>query len=386
MAQDDVVINLDAEFEAWGGERHQVVTTHGPISVLVCGDQAKPALVTYPDVGLNYLACFEGLFSCPEAYSVLFHNFCIYHIDPPGHEDGAAEIPNNQPLLTVDDLADQVAEVLDHFKVHEMIGLGVGAGSYILNLFAIKYRERAIGLILVSPICRKPTWSEWIYNKAMINILYYCGATSFVKDSLLQRYFSPEVRASSMGAEVLMNYRKHLDDHPSRNMMRYMQAIHQRGDITESLAKLKCRTLVIVGENSPFHCEAVHMTNVMSRRYQVLIEVTLLNDRTSFQIICFLLNHLLNRLVGFPESCCQTGDSYNPLGRLICRACSLNILSFVCTGSTLWVAGDRGATTIHAGANRVVSDVLQFLQAAVVALLTDESPQPAMRSSGVTLI
>ena len=31
-------------------------------------------------------------------------------------QDGAAEIPNNQPLLTVDDLADQVAEVLDHFK------------------------------------------------------------------------------------------------------------------------------------------------------------------------------------------------------------------------------------------------------------------------------
>lgn len=50
-------------------------------------------------------------------------------------------------------------------RVHEIIGLGVGAGSYILSLFAIKYRERAIGLILVSPICRKPTWSEWIYNK-----------------------------------------------------------------------------------------------------------------------------------------------------------------------------------------------------------------------------
>lgn len=36
------------------------------------------------------------------------------------------------------------------------------AGPSILQ---IKYRERAIGLILVSPICRKPTWSEWIYNK-----------------------------------------------------------------------------------------------------------------------------------------------------------------------------------------------------------------------------
>lgn len=39
--------------------------------------------------------------------------------------------------------------------------------------------------------------------------------------------------------------------------------------------KLKCRTLIIVGENSPFHCESVHMSTVMSRRYQALIEVNL---------------------------------------------------------------------------------------------------------------
>lgn len=31
-------------------------------------------------------------------------------------QDGATEILSHQPLLTVDDLADQVAEVLDHFK------------------------------------------------------------------------------------------------------------------------------------------------------------------------------------------------------------------------------------------------------------------------------
>lgn len=30
-----------------------VSTSYGPISVTVCGDQDKPALVTYPDVGLN---------------------------------------------------------------------------------------------------------------------------------------------------------------------------------------------------------------------------------------------------------------------------------------------------------------------------------------------
>lgn len=30
-----------------------VKTSKGPVSVLVCGDQGKPALITYPDVALN---------------------------------------------------------------------------------------------------------------------------------------------------------------------------------------------------------------------------------------------------------------------------------------------------------------------------------------------
>jgi len=32
------------------------------------------------------VSCFQGLLFCPEAYYLLLHNFCIYHISPPGHE------------------------------------------------------------------------------------------------------------------------------------------------------------------------------------------------------------------------------------------------------------------------------------------------------------
>jgi protein NDRG1 len=69
---------------------------------------------------------------------VLYHNFCIYHVDAPGHEAGAAEIPADQPWLSVDDLADQVAEVLDYFGLDEVIGLGVTGGAYILTHFAVR--------------------------------------------------------------------------------------------------------------------------------------------------------------------------------------------------------------------------------------------------------
>ncbi|CAF1778701.1 unnamed protein product, partial [Brassica oleracea var. botrytis] len=66
--------------------RFIVSTCDGLVSVVVYGDQEKPALITYPNVALNYLSCFQGLFLCPEAVSLLLHNFCIYHISPPGHE------------------------------------------------------------------------------------------------------------------------------------------------------------------------------------------------------------------------------------------------------------------------------------------------------------
>jgi len=55
--------------------------------------------------------------------------------------------------------------------------------------------------------------------------------------------------------------------------MRYMQAIHQRYDLTEHLKNLKCRTLILVGDQSPFHHEALHISDAMNRRYNALIEV-----------------------------------------------------------------------------------------------------------------
>lgn len=52
------------------------------------------------------MSCFQGLFFCPDAASLLLHNFCIYHIDAPGHEvsDSVLEICvclNNEFLVQI---------------------------------------------------------------------------------------------------------------------------------------------------------------------------------------------------------------------------------------------------------------------------------------------
>ncbi|XP_031488383.1 protein NDL1-like isoform X2 [Nymphaea colorata] len=264
-------VSIDMERIPFGGEEHILQTSRGPVSVTVFGDIDKPAIITYPDVALNHMSCFQGLFFCPEAASLLLHNFCIYHIDPPGHELGAAAISSDVPIPSVDDLADQVAEVLDFFGLSTVLCMGVTAGAYILTLFAMKYRERVLGLILVSPLCKAPTWSDWLFNKIFSNLVYFYGMSGVLKEVLLQRYFSKEVRGGPNVAES--DIVQLLDERQGVNVARFLEAINWRRDIAEGLKKLKCRTLIFVGDSSPFHSEALYMTSKLDRKYTALVEV-----------------------------------------------------------------------------------------------------------------
>ncbi|KAF0926590.1 hypothetical protein E2562_026902 [Oryza meyeriana var. granulata] len=268
-------VSVDVERISFGGKEHQVRTRWGSLSVAVYGDEDKPALITYPDVALNHMSCFQGLFFCPEAALLLLHNFCIYHINPQGHELGAAPIQSNVPVPSVDDLADQVADVLDFFGLGSVMCLGVTAGAYVLTLFATKYRERVIGLMLVSPLCRAPSWSEWLYNKVLLNLLYYYGTRGLVKECLLQRYFSKEVHGSDqyIESDIVQACRSLLDERKGENIWRFLQSINERHDLTDSLRELQCRTLIFVGENSQFHEDAIHMTTKLDKRYCALVEV-----------------------------------------------------------------------------------------------------------------
>ncbi|KAM0032463.1 putative pyruvate kinase [Helianthus debilis subsp. tardiflorus] len=59
------------------------------------------------------MLCFQGPFFCPEAASLLLHNFCIYHISPPGDEINFSEGVDFIALSFVKDAA-----VLKHLKDH----------------------------------------------------------------------------------------------------------------------------------------------------------------------------------------------------------------------------------------------------------------------------
>ncbi|XVF02025.1 hypothetical protein REPUB_Repub04eG0140700 [Reevesia pubescens] len=170
MVESSDSVSIDIDMVPFGGKKFLVKTSRGSLSVIVCGDQS------------------------------------------------------NVPLLSVDNLADQVAEVLDFFGLKRVLCLGVTAGAYILTLFAMKYKEQVLGLILVSPVCKAPTWTEWLYNKVLMNLLYFYGMCGVLKECLLQCYFSKELRYSVHGAksEIIQACIKLLDERQSSNVLLFL--------------------------------------------------------------------------------------------------------------------------------------------------------------------
>eukprot|EP00850_Spirogloea_muscicola_P014212 SM000100S09439 [mRNA] locus=s100:425636:428172:+ [translate_table: standard] len=248
-----------------------VPTRLGTVNVTVVGNRRKPGLVTYHDIGLDHTNCFQGLFLCADIATLLLHNFCIYHIDSPGHETNAADMAG--PDWSVDDLVNQVKDIVSFFRIQVMVGLGVTGGAYILTQFAIQHPERVLGLILVSPICQAPTWTEWAYSKALASVLHYYGWTTFAKDTLLQRYFCQENGNSGPTPEAVRTFRRDLERRNPHNVARYVRALAQRRDISENLRTLQCPSLVISGQNSSFLGESLHMITQLSKDSVTYIEV-----------------------------------------------------------------------------------------------------------------
>nr|ACT21092.1 ORSF21B [Senecio squalidus] len=304
------------------GKEHIIRTGGGLVSVTVYGDQAKPPLITYPDIALNHTTCFHGLFISPDSASLLLHNFCIYHISPPGHELGAATISSDDPVPSVIDLSDQILEILNYFRLGSVMCMGAMAGAYILTSFALKYSERVTGLILVSPLCRAPSWNEWFYNKLMSKMLYYYGISDLLKELLIHRYFSKEVcgNLERPESDMVRACRKLLAERDSINVWRYLQAIDRRQGITEELESLECKTIIFVGDSSPFHDEALYMSAKLGRDSSTLVEVHACGSMVTEEqphAMLIPLEYFLKRF-GFYRLCQYNDSPRSPLD-LCCK-------------------------------------------------------------------
>ena len=182
-----------------------VETEHGQVTVAIKGDRSKPTILTYHDLGLNYISNFQALFNFPDMAEIV-QNFCVMHVNAPGQEDGAPILSEDFAYPNMDDLAEQVNDVINHFAVVRYIGIGVGMGANILIRHALKYPERVDSLMVINGGCTAPGWIEWGYQKRNVSHLRSHGVTQAVLEYLMWHHFG----ASSLErAHDLVNVYRH---------------------------------------------------------------------------------------------------------------------------------------------------------------------------------
>ncbi|XP_018404323.1 PREDICTED: protein NDRG3 isoform X1 [Cyphomyrmex costatus] len=166
----------------------RVETDKGSLLVAVQGNRAKPAILTYHDLGLNYISSFQAFFNYIDM-RVLLENFCVYHINAPGQEEGSPTLPEDFTYPSMEELAEQLLFVLGHFGIKSVIGFGVGAGANILARFALAHPEKVNALCLINCVSTQAGWIEWGYQKLNVRHLRSQGMTQGVLDYLMWHHF-----------------------------------------------------------------------------------------------------------------------------------------------------------------------------------------------------
>ena len=154
--------------------REEIDTNHGKLHVTLHGTEGKPAIITFHDIGQNHVSAFQSILNCKEMAPILQY-FTIYHIDAPGQQEGAVQLPETFQYPTIDELVDSVQDVVAHFKLKSFVGIGIGAGASILCRYGLKYPKVVDGLLLINCFSGKSGWVEWGYEKVTHRNTYFCS-------------------------------------------------------------------------------------------------------------------------------------------------------------------------------------------------------------------
>uniref|UniRef100_A0AAX7VY86 N-myc downstream regulated 1b n=1 Tax=Astatotilapia calliptera TaxID=8154 RepID=A0AAX7VY86_ASTCA len=132
-------------------QEEHVETQYGNVHCIMTGTLKgnHPAILTFHDVGLNHKSCFETLFNHQDMYEIIRH-FPVCHVEAPGQHEAAKTLPAGHTYPTMDQLSEALPSVLKHFGLRSVIGLGVGAGAYILARFALNHPDLVDGLVLIN--------------------------------------------------------------------------------------------------------------------------------------------------------------------------------------------------------------------------------------------
>ncbi|XP_007428323.1 protein NDRG3 isoform X2 [Python bivittatus] len=246
--------NSARNFQDFDCQEHDIETAYGVVHVTMRGTSKgnRPVILTYHDIGLNHKSCFNTLFNFEDMQEITQH-FAVCHVDAPGQQEGAPPFPSGYQYPSTDELAEMLPAVLMHLSLKSVIGIGVGAGAYILSRFALNYPDLVEGLVLINIDPCAKGWIDWAASK-------FSGWTTNLVDIVLAHHFGHEELQANL--ELIQTYRLHIaQDINQENLQLFVTSYNSRRDLDierpilgmneEAVKTLKCPVLLVVGDSSP---------------------------------------------------------------------------------------------------------------------------------------
>ncbi|XP_020638080.3 protein NDRG3 isoform X1 [Pogona vitticeps] len=246
--------NSAGNFQDFDCQEHDIETAYGVVHVTMRGSSKgnRPIILTYHDIGLNHKSCFNTFFNFEDMQEITQH-FSVCHVDAPGQQEGAPPFPSGYQYPTIDELAEMLPAVLTHLSLKNIIGIGVGAGAYILSRFALNHPDLVEGLVLINVDPCAKGWIDWAASK-------FSGWTTNLVDIVLAHHFGHEELQANL--ELIQTYRHHIaQDINQENLHLFVTSYNSRRDLdierpvlgtnTEAGKTLKCPVLLVVGDSSP---------------------------------------------------------------------------------------------------------------------------------------
>ncbi|KAM9493090.1 protein NDRG1a [Clarias gariepinus] len=211
----------------------------------------RPVILTFHDIGLNHKTCFDTLFQHEDMQEIMQH-FAVCHVDAPGQHEGANTFSTGYEYPSMDQLSETLPLVLKHFGLKSVIGMGVGAGAYILSKFALDYPKMVEGVVLININPCAEGWMDWAAQKIS-------GWTHAMPDMIISHLFGKE--EIQHNHDLIGTYRHHiLNDMNQYNLHLFVKAYNSRRDLeierpvpggTIHVRTIKCPSLLVVGDSSP---------------------------------------------------------------------------------------------------------------------------------------
>uniref|UniRef100_A0A3P8UC78 NDRG family member 4 n=1 Tax=Cynoglossus semilaevis TaxID=244447 RepID=A0A3P8UC78_CYNSE len=167
-------------------------------------------------------------------------HFVVCHVDAPGQQGGASQLPQGYQFPTMDQLAAMLSTVVQHFG-SSIVGIGVGAGAYVLAKFALISPELVEGLVLLNIDPNGKGWIDWAAAKLS-------GLTSTLPDTVLPHLFS-----QVLTTELVQSYRQQINNTINLfNLQLFWNMYNrQRSLVMTQCFSCRCPVLLVVGDNAP---------------------------------------------------------------------------------------------------------------------------------------